>query len=80
MAWPVPGSGLGLGLGEEGKPGVCCVWQGEGLGTTQEECKVLIISGLSETLEEVLLTTGWGCEGGDRERVSFKSSRLGGSP
>ena len=50
------------------------------MGTTQEECKVLIISGLSETLEEVLLPTGWGCKGGDRERVSFKSSRLGGSP
>lgn len=41
------------GLGEVGTVDVC----GEGLGTTQDECKVLIISGLSETFEEVLLTT-----------------------
>lgn len=46
-----------LGLGEEGKPGVCCVLEGDCVGTTQEECKVLIISGRSETFEEVLLTT-----------------------
>lgn len=53
------------------------------MGTTQEECKVLIISGLSGALEEVLLTTEWeweGREGGERERVSFRSSRLGGGP
>lgn len=46
-----------LGLGEGGKPDVCFVWEGDWLGTTQEECKVLIISGLSETFEEVLLIT-----------------------
>lgn len=63
-----------LGLGEGGKPGVCCVFDGEGLGTTQVECKVLIISGRSETFEEVLLTTEWGWEEGERD------SRLGGSP
>lgn len=40
------------GLGDVGKAEVWC----EGLGTTQEECKVLIISGLSETFEEVLTT------------------------
>lgn len=70
-----------LGLGEGGKPGVCCVRDGDGLGTTQEECKVLIISGLSGTFEEVLLTTECGWEEGERDRfLSFRSSRLGGSP
>lgn len=44
------------------------------LGTTQEECKVLIISGLSGVLEEVLTAEDEG------ERVSFRSSLLGGSP
>ena len=69
-----------LGLGEGGKPGVCCAWEGDGLGTTQEERKVLIISGLSGTFDEVLLTTECGWDEGERDRFSFRSSRLGGSP
>lgn len=78
--------GSGLGLGEGDRAGVWgCVWLdpmveiGVGVGTTQEECKVLIISDLSGALEKVLLTTEWeGWEEG--ERVSFRSSRLGGCP
>lgn len=49
-----------------------CVWVV--LGTTQVECKVLIISGLSGVLEEVLTAED------DGERVSFRSSLLGGCP
>lgn len=45
-------------------------WTGVGLGTTQEERKVLMISGLSGVLEEAP----------DGERVSLRSSRLGGKP
>ena len=49
----------GLGLGDWGKARWCAwVELGVGVGTTHEERKVLIISGLSEALEEVLLTVG----------------------
>lgn len=65
LAWERPSV---LGLDEVGT-----TW----LGTTQEECKVLIISGLSGTFEEVLQTTEWGWEEGERERFC---SLLGGAP
>lgn len=67
----------GPGLGERGRVGGCA-WVEVGVGTTQEECKVLIISGLSEALEEVLLSAGMGWGWG--ERASFRCSRWGGRP
>lgn len=49
------------------------------LGTTQEECKVLMISGLSGVLaDEVPEPPEEEEEEGDR--VSLRSSRLGGGP